>query len=181
MIIHKVTFLFLIIILVGCNQQLVWKFKTQDPISSSPSISEGKVFFGSWDGYLYCLDVNTGQEIWKFGSDQTTLDIFEKVIFGSPSISDGKVLFGSTDNYLYCVDINTGQEIWKFKTEHHVDDPSISEGKVFFGSFDGYLYCVDVTTGKQIWKFKTKGMPSSPSISDGKVFYETLQIVNFLY
>jgi len=33
--------------------ELVWKFKSKDIICSSPAVSGGAVYFGSYDGYLY--------------------------------------------------------------------------------------------------------------------------------
>lgn len=36
------------------------------PLLSSPTIAGDKVFFGSADGHLYCLDLETGKELWSF-------------------------------------------------------------------------------------------------------------------
>lgn len=33
--------------------KLVWKFKTEKPIASSPAVLDGIVYFGSTDHYLY--------------------------------------------------------------------------------------------------------------------------------
>ncbi|HEV2495114.1 MAG TPA: PQQ-binding-like beta-propeller repeat protein [Terriglobia bacterium] len=38
--------------------QAVWQFATQGAIISSPAISHGDVYFGSLDGYVYCVSVN---------------------------------------------------------------------------------------------------------------------------
>jgi outer membrane protein assembly factor BamB len=34
---------------------LVWRFGTQGPVISSPAISHSSVYFGSFDGFVYCL------------------------------------------------------------------------------------------------------------------------------
>ena len=39
----------------------LWNFKTQGPVKSSPAIEGRRVFFGSGDGNLYALDLNTGK------------------------------------------------------------------------------------------------------------------------
>ncbi len=44
--------------------ELKWKFKTED-VDSSPAIADGVVYFGSFDGNLYAVDIKTGQEKWK--------------------------------------------------------------------------------------------------------------------
>ena len=73
-----------------------WKFKTEDEVNSSPAVAEGIVFFGSWDNYLYAVDIKTGQERWKFKT--------EGEVFKSPALTDGIVFFGSNDNYLYALE-----------------------------------------------------------------------------
>ena len=35
-----------------------WKFKSDDRIDSSPAVSDGVVYVGSWDNHLYALDVD---------------------------------------------------------------------------------------------------------------------------
>ena len=42
-----------------------WRFFTNGPVRLAPVAAGGKVFAGSDDGYLYCLDAKSGEEIWK--------------------------------------------------------------------------------------------------------------------
>jgi eukaryotic-like serine/threonine-protein kinase len=51
------------------------------------------VYFGSDDKHLYALDIKTGQQKWKFET--------EDQVFSSPVISGGMVYFGSNDGHLY--------------------------------------------------------------------------------
>ncbi|MFP4418068.1 MAG: PQQ-binding-like beta-propeller repeat protein [Chitinispirillaceae bacterium] len=43
-----------------------WRFYAGGPIRFAPVAMNGKVYFGSDDGYLYCLDADNGEQIWKF-------------------------------------------------------------------------------------------------------------------
>ncbi|MFK5924009.1 MAG: PQQ-binding-like beta-propeller repeat protein [Verrucomicrobiota bacterium] len=43
-----------------------WRFWTDGPVRITPTVTEGRVFFGSDDGQAYCIDANTGKLIWKF-------------------------------------------------------------------------------------------------------------------
>ncbi|MCL4201456.1 MAG: PQQ-binding-like beta-propeller repeat protein [Pirellulaceae bacterium] len=43
-----------------------WTFTADGPIRFAPQISEGRCFFASDDGRVYCLDAGTGEEIWRF-------------------------------------------------------------------------------------------------------------------
>jgi polyvinyl alcohol dehydrogenase (cytochrome) len=48
---------------------LAWTFPTGDAVSASPTVVEGVVYVGSWDGYFYALDANSGALKWKFRVD----------------------------------------------------------------------------------------------------------------
>ena len=43
-----------------------WKFYTEGPVRCAPACWRGRVYAGSDDGYLYCLDGQTGHVVWKF-------------------------------------------------------------------------------------------------------------------
>ena len=143
----------------------LWKFKTGDFVDSSPAISSGMVYFGSYDDHLYALDAGSGQEKWKFKTGDG--------IWSPPAISGGVVYFGSYDNYLYALDAGSGQEKWKFKTGARVySSPAISGGVVYFGSLDSHLYALDAGSGQEKWKFDAgSGFYSSPAISGGVVYF----------
>jgi PKD repeat protein len=84
--------------------EVIWKFATHDFDSgSSPAVSttSGKVIIGSNDGFaggtgkLFCVDENSGDEIWNFTTNGD--------IHGSPLIAQEKIFIGSLDNYMYCI------------------------------------------------------------------------------
>ncbi len=156
--------------------QQLWRFKTGDWVHSSPAISGGAVYVGSDDGHLYALDAGTGQEKWKFKTD-------DRRVRSRPAISDGVVYFGSDDRHLHALDAGTGQEKWKFPTGTfgRIDSSAaISEGVMYVGSYDGHLYALDAGTGHQKWKFPTGDrVHSSPVISGGVVYFGSRD--NYLY
>src|SRR5437660_8199157 len=49
--------------------QLAWTFATGDAVSASPTVVDGVVYVGSWDGYFYALNAHSGSLIWKFQVD----------------------------------------------------------------------------------------------------------------
>ena len=46
--------------------EMKWRFYTDGPIRLAPAAWNGKLYVGSDDGYLYCLDAESGEVIWRF-------------------------------------------------------------------------------------------------------------------
>jgi len=51
-----------------------WTYTTGGPIRVAPVFHNGMLFFGSDDGYAYCIKANSGKLVWKFtpAKDQST-------------------------------------------------------------------------------------------------------------
>lgn len=45
--------------------KVLWTFCTHGPVRFAPSFHEGRVYLGSDDGFVYCLDRDTGSLVWK--------------------------------------------------------------------------------------------------------------------
>lgn len=74
---------------------LQWKYQANGGICySSPSISDGMIYFGTHDSCLYALDL-TGNLRWKFKA--------EKQIHSTPAFYDGNIYFGCDDGNLYAI------------------------------------------------------------------------------
>ncbi len=143
----------------------VWRFKTGGPILGSPVVVDYKVYIGSLDNNIYCLDVVNGQLIWStdLGSD----------LLGSPTVVDGKVYIGSIYNHkVYCLDADYGNVIWTYKTGGNVySSPVVDSGMVYIGAYDGKLYCLNATNGEFIWSFKIGDIiVSSPTVAYDMVY-----------
>jgi len=146
--------------------EMVWKFGTGSGIESSPAVVQGKVFFGSKDGSVSCLDALTGVEKWTFGTGGD--------ISCSPLVLDGKVYIGSGDRNLYCLNAEYGLEQWNFTTGGAViGSPKTYGDNLYFGSSDGALYCL-WPNGTEKWHFSISGSRtdvwSTPSFSDGLLY-----------
>lgn len=163
---------------VGLSSGPIWTYKTGAGISSSPAVADGKVFIGSFDGYLYCLDVEDGHQIWKFKIGQ--------YVQSSPAYYDGKVYTGSDNGYFYCIDAETGQQIWNASDGDGTyrpfvtgsgqmiirSSPIIYDNRVYVGGgTTGIFYCFNPDTGDTIWSYSTGGtIQSSAAIADGYVY-----------
>ena len=146
------------------TNKVTWTYATGDWVYSSPAVSDGKVYIGSDDGNVYCLDADDGIEKWNYTTGYWA--------DSSPAVSDGKVFIGSLDYKVYCLDAGDGTEIWTYATGGWVySSPAVSDGKVFIGSWDGNVYCLDADDGTEIWTYATGAWVwSSPAVCDGKVY-----------
>jgi outer membrane protein assembly factor BamB len=147
-----------------------------DVFLSSPVVAQDAVYFGSGDGNMYAVDVNTGEQRWKFKTGD--------VVHSSPAYAGGVLYFGSWDSYFYAVDAATGKEKWRF---HGGEDalihnqvgfqssPAVVNGVVYTGCRDSNVYALDAATGKEKWRFNNElsWVITSPAVAQGKVFFAT--------
>ncbi len=70
---------------------VIWHFGGEEfnRTMSTVAIDDGLLYISDLSGFLYCLDVNTGDLYWKY-------DTFA-AIWGSPYVVDGKVYLGNDD------------------------------------------------------------------------------------
>ena len=103
----------------------LWRFYADGPVRFAPVAWQKKVYFVSDDGYLYCLDGDTGDCIWKFRgapSDRRVLGN-ERLISvwparGAPVIVDGTIYFAAgifpfEGIFIYALDAETGKFVWE--------------------------------------------------------------------
>lgn len=154
-----------------------WTFKTGAPIWSSPDVADGNVYFGSNDGYVYALEIQSGTERWRAQTGGP--------VYGSPAASGDAVYVLSDDGFLYKLERVNGKAVWRFDThggsikrvnyERLASRPAVSGGLVYVGSADGNLYAVDADKGTERWHFETGGpVRSDPAVADGRVFFGSM-------
>lgn len=150
-----------------------WKTKSNLGQVGQPVVHNGVVYFGSLpSSSLYAVDMNSGNEIWKYTHDEQFV-----VYFSCPTVSDETVYFGTSDvnwdanssNFLYAIDTKSGIEKWKFSANGSVvASPKVENGVVYFGTTNGYVYALDASTGVEKWSFLTDGeVLKSPAIANG--------------
>jgi len=102
----------------------LWRFFAEAPVRFAPVAAKGKVWFGSDDGHLYCLNAADGSLRWKFnggprerwiiGNDRLTSTWPSR---GAPVYRDGKIWFTASiwpfmGIFVHCLDAETGRVIW---------------------------------------------------------------------
>jgi outer membrane protein assembly factor BamB len=152
-----------------------WTFPTKDAIEGAPAIQDGTVFIGSFDGFLYAIDLKTGNEKWKFKAGGFK---------AAPALRDKKVYIGDIDGMFFCLDAASGEKLWSFETKGEIDSSANFTGEnILFGSGDEMLYCLS-KEGKKLWTFKVPGGPvlASPAVVKDRTFVSgcdsTLHIID---
>lgn len=72
---------------------LLWAYEPISSSSSTPAIADGLLYIADFDGFLHCLDVETGEVHWVANLGDP--------IWGSPLIVDGKVYIGNGRRELF--------------------------------------------------------------------------------
>jgi len=102
-----------------------WTYFTEGPVRFTPTIWNKRIYFGSDDGYVYCLKAKTGKLVWKY----------------RPGPKDKKVL-------------GNGRmvSLWPVRTNVLVEDGTAYFGAGVF-PYDGlYICALNAKNGKVIWR-----------------------------
>ena len=144
----------------------LWKFETDGPVQSSAVVVDYRVYFGSNDFNVYCVDADNGENIWNFTTGNT--------VCATPLVSGGRVYIGSNDRNIYCLDSGNGSVIWNRTVGFGISSSCKEfQERIYFGCDDGQVYCF-WENGTQAWNYtlsqKRTQMWSTPAISDGYVY-----------
>jgi outer membrane protein assembly factor BamB/regulation of enolase protein 1 (concanavalin A-like superfamily) len=110
----------------------LWAVQTGGPVATTPTVTGGTAYFGSWDGYEYAVNATTGAVLWKtyLGiMTATPTCVPPKLGISSPaSVVNGVVYVGGGDGYWYALSAATGAVDWRVWTS----------GTGTPGSYDGH-------------------------------------------
>jgi outer membrane protein assembly factor BamB len=145
------------------TNQTLWTYTTDGMVQSSPAVANGKLYVGSNDNNVYCLDAATGNKVWNYTTGDDA--------FSSPAVADGKVYTGSNDDKVYCFDALTGALVWNYTTGGNVrSSPTVTDGKVYVGSADKNFYCLNAATGTKIWNYTLDAEANNAAMASGRVY-----------
>lgn len=105
--------------------QIVWSRIVDGPVRLAPTSADGKIYFGSDDGCVYCLDAGDGNEVWRFRAAPGA----ERVL------GNGRMM-----------------SLWPVRTGVLVEDGVAYFGAGLFPDRGLFLFAVDAATGAVLWK-----------------------------
>jgi outer membrane protein assembly factor BamB len=151
----------------GITNNIVYNSIAVVKVRSSPMVVEGRVYVGSLDGNLYCLDANSGNIIWAYQTDGP--------IYAAPAVVDNAVYFPSTrggypvgwgpevtEGDFYKLNAITGSVIWHKEIPYVLNrtsnagnfllaSPVVADGKVFVRNGFYENFALDANTGETLW------------------------------
>jgi outer membrane protein assembly factor BamB len=150
------------------SANVLWTFTAGGAVRTSAAVVDGVAYFGTFGGYFYAVDANTGTQIWSFKTDTD--------IWASPAVANGIVYVGANSGTLFALGTSDGQKLWEFATGSALfNGPTVVDNVVYEASNDGFLYALDASTGVKIWSFNTGGMcRARPAVFNGVVYLGSL-------
>ncbi len=127
---------------------IAWQFPTGDAVTATPTVVDGTVYAGSWDGWFYAVDLETGKLRWKYqlqAQDAVTPYPGQTPRDGT---SDGGLVTSSA---------------WFEPRAAHATGrtgPARPDLVIFAGGYT--LYALDAHTGALYWKHDYTGRPDQP-------------------
>lgn len=167
---------------------LKWRVPTAQRIEASPVVANGSVYAATYEGVVYAVSLETGEELWSGKVDG-------KVI-GTPAIGGETLFVPVLDGNIYALDARDGTLRAKFKTRIPSEkesallpsagagitaSPILAGGYLYYSGHDGNLYQLDLKdhTVRETFSFPGPVRHGSFVISDHRAIaaLETGEVV----
>ncbi len=150
----------------GASRTFADKNNDTTSIYASPSIADGIVTVGSRDGYLYAVDLATGEKRWDSTQDGSSWILSTGIDGGTVFVGGGSALI------VQALDLRTGAEKWRFPLSGAAfSSMSIAGPMLYFSDLSGMVHALDKASGVERWRFPLGGRSfSTPIVSDGTVY-----------
>ncbi len=101
-----------------------WRFYTEGPVRTAPAAWQDRVFVGSDDGWLYCLEARDGRLLWRRrgGPGDRRLIGNQRLVStwpvrGGPVVHEDKVYFAAgvwpfMGTFVHALDARSGRTVW---------------------------------------------------------------------
>lgn len=147
-----------------------WTFPVPNGVISELAVEKKNLYFGGGDGFLYCLNADTGKLNWKYETKQS--------LISKPTIANGRVFVTTADDAIYAFDAGTGKWLWNYKrrtpqtaTIRAASTPLVDGNEVMAGMSDGYVVAVSLEEGLLKWERKLQITSKFTDVDAGPVLY----------
>ena len=165
---------------------IIWKFPIDKgdggevfgAIYGTPTLSDGLVYVGGYNGKVYIVDAESGSERAQF---EVEGDEGSKGVIGAVVVSEGKAVFGAADDSesgrLYVLNADTGEEVCRYPSQGTIgkvwSTPAVADGIAYFGDLNHRLYAVSLEDCTLQWQAPVElggAIASTPLVVGGRVY-----------
>ena len=142
------------------DDSLRWQYETgnlDESVIVSPTLADGVIYAGSYQGFIYALDAETGGLLWRLDAGSVTnLPSGVTGVARPPTVAGGVVYVEKEEGGLWGLDALTGEVLWKDETVY--EDLLLSDGILYIPiwQFDGdssvNIRAVDEGSGDLKWE-----------------------------
>ncbi len=140
------------------NGTLIWNYTAGDVIKGSPAVIGPRVYFGSYDGYIYALDDHGGNATlaWRYDAGGE--------IQAAVAVAEGKVFATTLNGRAVAVSSSSGARAWESSPGGVIaSSPAVQGGHVIFGG--DTLVSLSTDNGASEWERPLSGyIRGSPAI-----------------
>ena len=129
--------------------KILWRIRT-GVVESSPLLIDGRLYFGSWDNYLYAVRAKDGKVLWRYRADDE--------LNSAPAYAGGTIFIGSDGGRVHAVNARNGKSRWvassysRFgRREYFYATPTVAYGRVYAPNTDGTVYAFGAGSGRLLW------------------------------
>ena len=122
-----------------------WHFQTGGRVWSTPTVANGRVYFGSMDGNLYAVTTigeTEGKKVWSYDTGAA--------VISQPLVLDDMIVFGALNKKFYGLDLE-GNLLWSFLGDDWFWAAAVGSGDAIYAStMSGRVYALD-RQGNELW------------------------------
>lgn len=142
-------------------------------ISSSLTIGNGVLYYGTNDGSVHGLDALTGRGVWGASTIDGSV--------GTPAVAEGKVyvnVMTDVGGTIFALSAVNGNPLWNGNDYGFPFDVTVADGAVYVtAGYQGMppsseLYALDATTGGLVWRYHERNSNSlyMPAVAGGMAY-----------
>lgn len=144
--------------------QIRWRYRSGAGAHPEAPLADGRVFFGSWDHYVYAFEAESGELLWQFHTGGTPDS-------GAPIAHGGRLYVPMGGRQVRCLDAIDGQEIWQYRVPSGCMNasPALADGRLYLSTSlrtgavptATRIRCLDAATGTEHWEVPGGGITAA--------------------
>lgn len=127
----------------------IWRVEI-GAISARPLVDRGRIFVGTDDGQMICLDTWDGSVKWRYDT--------KGAVLRQPVAAGDLIVFATDADHIVALERESGKWRWQYDRETPEEftlrghaGVLLADGKVIAGFADGYLVALTADKGEVVW------------------------------